>query len=357
MKVELTDDQLCELLTVSVEDYAKEVQNWVIQNKWQSLYGKKVSTLDMAFGLSMRTLDYAKDYSYWFSKEVGLQQRGNWEMKKDYVTIECGKQDYLIPAGREINKVMYLTKNSTQAALYAGMGGFGGMSGAFGNGFGSAQVGGGFGGMGYGMGGMMFGAAYDTMLLASDLNVKNRLFGGDLAYKVTAGPDGTKILHLLSTPKINFGFSGFSNGILGIQDCEVWYTYYDVDSSNIDQCRKDNPDLLITPDQVPLTRMNYEFFNEPTKVTIRQLLVAQAKQTLGLIRGKFSGQLKIANAESQMDYQMLLTQGKDEKTDTVTELKERLKLMNPLEMMKIQNAIGKELQELLGQTPLGLYIK
>ena len=77
----------------------------IIENQWASLYGKNLSSTDMAFALSVRTLDYMKDYSYWFSKEVGLQQRGPWELKKDYVEVEKGKQVYIIPAGREINKV------------------------------------------------------------------------------------------------------------------------------------------------------------------------------------------------------------------------------------------------------------
>lgn len=73
---------LCDLLEMCVNDYAEKVQNWIIENQWASLYGKNLSSTDMAFALSVRTLDYMKDYSYWFSKEVGLQQRGPWELKK-----------------------------------------------------------------------------------------------------------------------------------------------------------------------------------------------------------------------------------------------------------------------------------
>lgn len=80
--VEITDDMLCDLLEMCVNDYAEKVQNWIIENQWASLYGKNLSSTDMAFALSVRTLDYMKDYSYWFSKEVGLQQRGPWELKK-----------------------------------------------------------------------------------------------------------------------------------------------------------------------------------------------------------------------------------------------------------------------------------
>ena len=117
--VELTDEQLCDILETCIEDYSEKVNNWLIESQWVSLYGKNINNLDMAFALSTRTLDMSKDYSYWFSKQVGLQQEGPWELKKDFFTIEKGKQVYVIPSGRTINKVMYVNPPVTQAALFA----------------------------------------------------------------------------------------------------------------------------------------------------------------------------------------------------------------------------------------------
>ena len=60
VEVELTDEQLCDLLDLAVEDYAEKVQNWVIKNQWATLYGKNLAmmtNIDLAFALSMRTLD------------------------------------------------------------------------------------------------------------------------------------------------------------------------------------------------------------------------------------------------------------------------------------------------------------
>ena len=42
VEVELTDEQLCSLLDLSIEDYAERVQNWLIENQWATLYGKNV---------------------------------------------------------------------------------------------------------------------------------------------------------------------------------------------------------------------------------------------------------------------------------------------------------------------------
>jgi len=357
LKVELLDDQLCTLMKYCVKDYAKEVQNWLIVNQWQSLANKNIlNTAEMQWALTMRTFDYAKEYSYYFSKDAGLQQRGPWELKKDYFTIEKGKQSYQIPAGREINKVLYMTPNTTDAALYANAGGIIGMGG-FG-GVGMAQVGGaaGFGG---GFSGLFVSPAYDTALLSSDLNFKQRMLGGDLVYKVTAGPEGTHIIHLLSTPgsKLSFMFSGLgTNGIFGVKGCEVWYTYYDVSPENADQCRRDNKDVLLTPDQVPLDIMSFEFFNEPAKQTIAQLLLARAKQTLGLIRGKFSGAVMIPDAEVTLDYQMLLQQGIEEYKNVMDELRTRLELLRPDNIIKRQADMANSLVDVIKNQPLGMYV-
>ena len=350
MEVQLEDTMLCDLLEMCIEDYAEKVQNWLIENQWATLHGKNVSNTDMAFALSTRTLDMMKDYSYWFSKQVGLQQNGPWELKKDFITIEQGKQCYLIPAGREINKVMYVTPPATNAALFAN---YGGLDIGFGGGF--AQIGGGA----YGpIGGFYTAPAADVAYLATDLTYKNRLLRSDLVYKVTAGPEGTKILHLLSTPgsKLSFGYMGGVGTGIGLVGCEVWYTYYDVNSADeADECRMANPDVILSPDQVPLNKLDYTYFNEPTKVIIRQLLVAKAKETLGIVRGTYSGKVGIPQAELALDYQMLLTQGQQEWQKTMENLEKRLERMSPANMLETQAKIVQQTLEIQKHIPLGIY--
>ena len=309
--VELTDDQLCDLLQTAIEDYSEKVQNEIIANSWCGFYGKNTnSSTELAHAFMHRSLDLTKEYSYWFSKQVGLQSDGPWELKKDFITIEAGKQVYVIPSGRTINKVMYVNPPMTDTALFANY-----MGGGVGFMPGLGQVGAGYG-YGAGMGGFYTTQAADVAYMASDLNFKSRLFRGDLVYKVTAGPDGTHLLHLLSTPgsKLSFGFSGLANGSIGLIGCEIWYTYYDTtDPEDAEECMRYHAnDVILSPDQVPVAQMDYAFLNEPAKVIVRQLLVAKAKETLGIIRGKFSGKVNIPQAEMSMDYQMLIQQGKEE---------------------------------------------
>ena len=350
--VQLTDEQLCALLENCIEDYAEKVQHWVIEGQWMNLEGKNLSTTDIAYAMSVRSFDFAKDYSYYFSKEVGLQQRGPWELKKDFIEIEAGKQVYIIPAGREINSVMWMNPPTTQASLFAN---YAGIDVGFGGGY--AQMAG--GGTSGPIGGYYVMPAADIAYLATDMTYKQRLLKSDLVYKITAGPNGTRLLHLISTPGSNMSFSyaGVNGGGLGLVGCTVWYTYYDINSSEeADECRRMNTDVILTPDQVPLNKIDYTFLNEPTKAIIRQLLTAKAKKTLGIIRGTFSGKVSIPQAEMSMDYQMLLTQGEQEWEKTMEKLDQRLERMAPGAMIDLQLKIAQGTNEINKYIPLGIYV-
>ena len=359
-KVQLEDEQLCDLLDVAIGDYSEKVQNWILETQWLNIQNKNTfqfqNANEFAYAMTVRTMEWSRDYSYWFSREVGLQQRGNYELKKDFFRIEKGKQVYVIPAGREINKVMYITPSTTKAALY---GNLGTLDTGIGGGFGQ------YGNMSNGMGitGFYVGSAYDTALMSVDLKYKNSLLRGDLAYKVTAGPEGTHLVHLMSVP-------GSPNMVGGIAaddtwgwnryaNCICWYTYYDVSGAeDADLCMLENKDdVIITPDQVPLDKMKYELMNNPTQQIIRRLLVAEAKILLGIIRGTFSGAVKIPEAEMQMDYNMLLQQGEKEKETVLNEIKERLDRMTPWNLMEKQSTMNEQLIKVLKNKPLGFYVR
>ena len=350
--IHIDDETLCGLLANCVSDYAERVQNWLIENQWMNLYGKNISNTDMAYALSVRTFDMAKDYSYYFSKEVGLQQRGPWELKKDFIEIEPGKQVYIIPAGREINSVMWMNPPTTQASLFAN---YAGIDVGFGGGY--AQMGG--GGTSGPIGGYYVMPAADIAYLATDMTYKQRLLKSDLVYKITAGPNGTRLLHLLSTPgsTMSFNYAGINGGGLGLVGCTVWYTYYDVNSKEeADECRRENEDVILTPDQVPLSQIDYTYLNEPTKALIRQLLTAKAKIVEGNIRGTFSGKVNIPQAEMTMDYQMLHSQGEKEWEKAMEKLDQRLERMSAPNVMKTQAELAESINKINQYTPMGIYI-
>ena len=353
MEVELVDEQLCSALQLAIEDYAEVVQNWAIKNNWSTLYGKNLTNIDLAYALSLRTLDTSKDYNYWFSKEVGLQQQGPWELKKDFIKIEEGKQSYIVPAGRQLNNVLWCNPSTSQAALFANYGGLDTLG--FSGGYGQA------GGTGFGpIGGFYIAQSSDVAYMATDLAYKNRLLRGDLTFKVTAGSNGTHIIHLYSTPgsKLSFGQTFTPTGSLSLIGSEVWYTYYDtgLGTDDVDECRRQNPDVIISPDQIPLDKIQYELLNLPTKTIVRKLFFAKAKIMLGQVRGKFSGKISIMEAEAQLDYQMLISQGDKEYDKAMDSLIERLKEMSPEEQLKKQSEMIDSMKNIAASKPAKMIV-
>lgn len=363
-QVELDNDQLCILLGMAVEDYAQYVQEWLIEHQWQSILGKHVDTLDMAFALSVRDFDFVTQYTYAYSKQVGLQARGPWELKKDYIDIELGRQVYEIPAGREVNQILWITPPSTDQALFSNYGG--GFDTGFGGGFG--QLGSTYGGGGYGAGGRggyYVAPAFDVLLTASDFNLKNRLLRSELVYKLTAGPDGTRLLHLMSTPGSRLSFGGgtmagtasLGSPLITLGGCKVWYFYYDIGNADPNQCRKENKDIIKLPNEVPLGKIEFEDLNEPTKILVRNLFMAEAKRALGRTRGKFGGIVGPPNAERTMDYESLLAEGNEERKAILERLDERLKRLSSTAQLERAKTEAEALNATLKFRPLGFYIK
>jgi hypothetical protein len=290
---------------------------------------------------------------------VGLQARGPWELKKDYIQLESGRQVYQIPAGREINEVLWITPPTTDMALFAN---YGGIDYGFGGGYaqlGSTAGGGRSGGAG-GTGGYYIAPAYDILLTASDFNLKNRILRSELTYKVTAGPDGTRLLHLMSTPgsKLSFGrgIGGATSSSINMTGCQVWYHYYETTPENLEQCRLENPDVIIMPNDVPLAKLDYSKFNASTKTLIRQLFFAEAKRALGRTRGKFGGLIGPPEAQATMDYESLLSEGNDERKAILERLDERLTRLSSTSQLERAANEAENLNKAIKYNPLGFWV-
>lgn len=352
-KVELTDEQLEVALKMAIRDYSEIVQNFLIESQWSSLYGADVSSTDFSFALSVQTHDYLDKFKFAYSKQVGLQSKGPWELKKDFVELEPGKQVYQIPANREINQVLWMTPPTTDMALFANYGGsdrgFAGGLGSVGSMPGAANN-----------QGFFIAPAFDVLTMAQDLGLKQRLTRGDLTYKITAGPDGTRLLHLLNAETSPFLFNRhgrLNGGKMGLNGCVVWYYYYDTTGKSTEDCRKDNPDIIMLPNEVPLAELDYTKFNSPTKNTIRRLFVAKSKQILGYNRGKFSGTIGPEQAQQKMDYEMFLNDAKEERNEVIEELKGRLERFMPQNLLNRMADEAEALNRQLKYNPIkGIFL-
>jgi hypothetical protein len=77
---------------------------------------------------------------------------------------------------------------------------------------------------------------------------------------------------------------------------------------------------------------------------------------LGLIRGKYTS-VPIPGAETTLNGADLIAQGREDKTNLVTELKELLQGMSRQAQMEQEQAIATSMQSQLSKVPLYIYIK
>lgn len=352
VKIEITNEDWCNLMEIAVEDYIEEIQKWLISNQWSSIYGKDITKTDLCFALTQRSLDYEQNFANAFSKQAGYQTNGNWELKKDFVTIEEGRQVYEIPAGRQINEVLWLTPSDIDHATFSSLG-YGNVAGGnFGSNTGLGFAGAGNLG-GYSSGSYYIAPAYDIFLRANDYGLKNRIMQSDLTYKVTAGANGTRLLHLFSIPN-NGNTIGIRRELYGKR---VWYYYYDTGTDDPTDCLNECSDVIKYPSDIPLPETDYCSLNYNSKIWVRKYLTALAKEVLGRTRGKWSGKLAVPEAEIKMDYESLLAEGKEEKKNLKEELVKFLEELRSDKQLERKAKEAKDLNEILSYNPMGLWWK
>ena len=104
------------------------------------------------------------------------------------------------------------------------------------------------------------------------------------------------------------------------------------------------------------SKLQYSDLNEPTRVWIRRYLTALFKEALGRVRGKFSGSLKVPEAELTMDYDSLLSEGKEEQTKLLEQLDLRLERLSNLKQLENKGLEAENLNKSLSYRPLGLFV-
>jgi hypothetical protein len=334
--VELEDEMMDSLMELAIGDYEEYVLQWLIDSQWVNLVNLNMNERSVARALVTRTMDFEQQFSYSYSKIVGLQTEGPWVLKKDYFILEKNQQTYEIPAGREVNELLWFSDQAWTAF------GLGGMAGGFGGvGLGANEAG--FAQMGY-QGSYFMMSGFDYLIRMQEANILNRILGGSLTYRITGLPDGKKAIHLYNTPGGKFNWSNY-NGYVGKA---VWYWYYDVEPDSRADCLKNNPDIIKLPTDVPIEELTWTDLNVPGQQWVRRWFTAYCKETLARVRGKYSGNLKTPDSEIVMDYQSLLTEAKDEKSKLTEELigaEGWLTKMRPDKVMEREALIAENLNK------------
>lgn len=138
------------------------------------------------------------------------------------------------------------------------------------------------------------------------------------------------------------------------QEFTLYFEYILVDDRN-------NP--LSTPtgsisdlSNVPYDRIQFADINDIGVQWIYEYTLAVSKEMLGLVRSKYST-VPIPGSEATLNGTDLIAQGRETKTQLITDLKELLLSMGRLTTMQDESTIATALQQQLAKVPNKIYIK
>ena len=364
MQVELTDSQIAECICIAIEEYSSYVNNWVMQNRLGEMLGMP-SEMDFTLKYVSNSLYFERDYAQSYSEQQGFGVNGVRELKTDVISLTAGTQDYVIPAGRELNDILWFTPSFIN--LF-------GLAPFSSNNIDYTEFGASFAGQ------QMFSImpVFDTILTAQAAQLRNRVRGSEYSYIIKPGPNGTKILKLLPIPnnsQTGTTYQGIGGGA-GTPGT-VFYYYYDRDNyygNSMFSGNTANPGfsgytsgqtadgfqgngLVSSPADAQLNFISYSQLNSVAQRWVKRFALALAKEVLGLgIRGKFNGQLPIPGAELTLNKDDLINTGRDDQEKLMTELKEQLQELNYDTLMNKRASIQESINKTLGFGPLGIEV-
>lgn len=333
---EITDEMMDSYLEMVVEDYSSLVNNWLIQQQWTGLEGLSKENSDFLSAFTTKPNTYMESFTYAYSKQVGLGTNApaatGWELKRDFITTLDNTQHYIIPAGREVNEVLWETPPAIDGGLvdpYAMNAWSAGMM-----------------GMSYlGRPAMYVQPTYSTLLAAQDRRMKQRVLQSILTYRITGLATGEKMLHLYPMPNDRHEIAGsWGKHYAGRK---VWYWYYDTNNTNADRdkCMEDNSDIVKLPSDPPTKVLEWNKMNDVAHQQIRNFMIAKVKMVIGGIRGFYSGELGVTDKQLTMDYRHLLDEGTKLKDDTEKTIIDQLTYLSQENMTKIRASIAENVNK------------
>lgn len=102
---------------------------------------------------------------------------------------------------------------------------------------------------------------------------------------------------------------------------------------------------------IPFGAVKYSSLNSMARTWIRHYTLAMCKETLGLIRSKFSS-VPIPGSDLQMNGSDLISQGKEEKDRLLTNLKETLEGLTYQKLLEADSAQSEQMMNILKRVPI-----
>jgi len=337
---EITDEMMDSYLEMVIEDYSSLLNSWLIQQQWYLIYGVDGGTADFLSAFTNKANTYMESFTYAYSRQVGLGTNApaaaGWELKRDYIITSAHTQHYIIPAGREVNEVLWETPPEIDGGLV--------------DPFALNAWSAGMMGMSYlGRPALYVQPTFSTLLSAQDRRMKQRVLQSILTYRITGLATGEKMLHLYPMPDDRYEIA--SSWGKHYSGRKVWYWYYDTNPDNRDKCLEENIDIIRLPSDAPMSVLQWSKINDMAQQQIRNLLIAQVKIVIGGIRGFYSGELGVTEKQLTMDYRHLLDEGQKLKEDTEKLIMDQLLLLSQDTMTKMRADIAENVNKERGYQP------
>ena len=337
---EIKDEMMDSYLEMIIEDYSSLVNQWLIHQQWIGLEGLSRENSDFINAFTTKSNDYMHSFTFAYSKQVGLGTNApaaeGWELKRDYIITSAHTQHYIIPAGREVNEVLWETPPSINTGLV--------------DPFALNAWSPGMHGWSYlGRPAMYVQPTFSTLLSAQDRRMKQRVLQSILTYRITGLASGEKLLHLYPVPGSRFEISTtWGKHYAGRK---VWYWYYDTSKTGRDMCMEINDDIVKLPSDPPIKVLKWDKMNDVARQQIRTLLIAKIKMVIGGVRGFYSGELGVAEKQLTMDYRHLLDEGTKLKEDTEKIILDQLEKLSQVNLTEERAKIAENVNKERGYQP------
>jgi len=350
MQLEFDSGSIYAMFEESVSEYSQHINNYNIKNWMWNSYGSDNKLSGSGFGSSgsssmMGTGSVGVQHgnmgtAVFLSEQYGeaVNVGGSVEMYSGSITLADGKQEYDLEAGSEITleksgdrlEIQRMFNYGPSAALkfydpYAGS-------------FDQQQMLDAFG-----MGGTSPAVSFIMRPISHDIS---RMQAIETSDKVRKSAYSFELVNnkvrIFPVPKD----SDDGN--------KVWFEYQ-IRSEAKSTTRTHTANKVTDPSNVPYKSITYNEINSSGRQWIRKMTLALSKELLGIIRSKYAS-MPLPNGEVTMDGESLKSEGREEKTQLLEELKEFLDSMSITEKSKAEAEEAEANQQVLNKAPLGIYI-
>ena len=341
LQIEIPSGSIYACFEEAVNEYSQHINNYNIKNWMWEQYGEKNRISGSLSTGSADPVTPTLGPAVTLSEKYGQMTNmgGNVDLKKGYITISGSNQDYdlqdvwanVSESGKRIE--VHRVFNHMPAAVsrfydpYAGS-------------FDQRQLLDAFG-----FGNVSPAISFVLKPISYDLARANAIETSDLVRKSAYSFE----IH-------NNNLRIFPIPLDGDAGEKIWFEYYVKDDiRNSDNANAGLQGGVSDPSNVPYKFITYSSINQPGRQWIRKYTYALAKELLGIIRSKYSA-MPIPDGEVTLDGEALKTEGREEKTQLLEELREFLESVSLTEKLKAEAEESNAQREVLAKAPLNIYI-